>query len=134
MHFYSRTGTPTDNPRIERSFLTDEQEFYKRGNLYHGFTKQQKALRNWEYTYNYIRPHQALGYLTPIEFYRLWKQDPSKAYKIKDQWQVYLNKQRKRLAGSRQMKKKEQIEKLMKFIDAKLQENSKLNFKKLIKN
>ena len=26
------------------------------------------ALRDWETTYNTIRPHQALGYLTPAEY------------------------------------------------------------------
>ena len=47
--FYSNTGTPTDNPRVERSHLTDEREHF----------------------YNFIRPHQALGYLTPMAFYTL---------------------------------------------------------------
>ncbi|MCC6960361.1 MAG: transposase, partial [Dehalococcoidia bacterium] len=28
----------------------------------------QGHLRNWEHTYNHIRPHQALGQLTPAEF------------------------------------------------------------------
>ena len=31
--FFSRAGTPTDNPRVERSHLTDELEFYAQGNL-----------------------------------------------------------------------------------------------------
>ena len=32
-HFFSNTGTPTDNPRVERSHLTDEIEFYQKGGL-----------------------------------------------------------------------------------------------------
>ena len=28
----------------------------------------QAALRDWETVYNTIRPHQALGYLTPAEY------------------------------------------------------------------
>ena len=32
-----------------------------------------RQLEAWEYTYNYVRPHQALGYLTPNEYYRQWK-------------------------------------------------------------
>ncbi len=32
--FYSSVGTPTDNPRAERSHLTDDKEFYQRGNTY----------------------------------------------------------------------------------------------------
>jgi len=131
IRFYSRSGTPTDNPRVERSHLTDEKEFYNRGNSYRKFEEQKQALNKWEYTYNYIRPHLALGNLTPIEFYRLWEKDPQRAHKIKDEYQKYLNKQRKRLANARKIKKKEQIEKLMEFIDAKLgqKNNQKVDLK-----
>lgn len=131
IHFYSRTGTPTDNPRVERSHLTDEKEFYSRGNSFLPFREQKEALKKWEYTYNYIRPHQALGYLTPMAFYGLWKTNPRKAYQIKDEYQAYLAKQRKRLATARRIKKKEQIENLMKFIDAKLNRKPNLNIYKL---
>lgn len=126
IQFYSRTGTPTDNPRAERSHLTDEREFYRRGNSYQTFEKQKEALAKWEYVYNHIRPNQALGYLTPMEFYQLWKESPEKAYAIKDKYQAYLAKQRKRLANSRRIKNKEQIEKLMNFIDAKLNQKQTL--------
>ena len=119
-HFHSRQGTPTDNPRVERSHLTDEVEFYKRGNIFKTFEEQKQALREWEYIYNYIRPHQALGQLTPIEFYELWKKNPQEAYKITEKYQGYLKRQAKRLANSRKMKRQDQIEKMMNFIDAKL--------------
>lgn len=119
-HFHSRPGTPTDNPRVERSHLTDEVEFYKRGNIFETFEKQEEALKEWEYTFNYTRPHQALGQLTPIEFHKLWKKNPEKAYEITEKWQGYLKKQAKRLANSRKMKRREQIDKMMNFIDAKL--------------
>lgn len=131
VHFYSRTGTPTDNPRVERSHLTDEREFYSRGNSFLPYEEQEGALKEWEHTYNYIRPHQALGDLTPMEFYKLWKDNPEKAYEIKDRYQVYLAKQRKRLATSRRIKRKEQVEKLMQFIDAKLTKKVDLNIYKL---
>lgn len=123
-HFFSRSGTPTDNPRVERSHLTDKLEFYAQGNLYRNFNDQVKALAAWEQTYNSIRPHQALGYLTPREFYELWRENPKEAYRIKDQYQSYLKRQGRRLAKSRQMKNKEQIENLMKFIDKKLSESN----------
>ncbi|MFH1233716.1 MAG: integrase core domain-containing protein [Patescibacteria group bacterium] len=126
VHFYSRISTPTDNPRVERSHLTDEKEFYNRGLNGQTFEKQKEALKNWEYTYNFLRPHQALGYLTPMKFYELWKEDPEKAYQIKNKYQAYLAKQRQRLANSRRIKKKGQIEKLMQFIDAKLKPESTL--------
>lgn len=129
-HFYSGVGTPTDNPRVERSHLTDDQEFYHQGNIKQTFDAQQEALRKWEYTYNHVRPHQALGYLTPMEFYRVWKQNRKKAYRIKNHYQQYLIRQRKRLATARRIKKKEQIDALMQFIDAKLSLKNNLYEKK----
>ena len=131
VHFYSRTGTPTDNPRVERSHLTDEREFYCRGNSYQSYERQREGIKRWEYIYNFVRPHRALGFLTPMEFYEVWKKDPKEAYRIKDEYQGYLVKQRKRLASARRIKKKEQIENLMKFISAKLNQKSNLNAYKL---
>ena len=119
-HFYSNRSTPTDNPRVERSHLTDDLEFYLKGNLFNDLQQQKEATRRWEYFYNFKRPHQALAYLTPMEFYALWKKNPEKAYAITAKWQEYLKKQRLRLAKARRIKKKEQIETLMKFIDTKL--------------
>lgn len=128
--FYSSVGTPTDNPRVERSHLSDDKEFYERGNIYETFQEQRKALKQWEYVYNYKRPHQALGQLTPIEFHQLWKRNPKEAYLITERYQVYLARQRKRLANARRMKKREQIEALMKFIDAKLKQKVDLRQEK----
>jgi hypothetical protein len=131
LQFYSRPGTPTDNPRVERSHLTDEVEFYSRANIYNTFDNQREALKEWEHNYNFKRPHQALGYLTPMAFYRLWKKNPEEAHRIMDKWQIYLKKQRIRLAQSRKFKKKEQIEVLMTFIDSKLEQKTSLNEAKL---
>ena len=122
--FFSRSGTPTDNPRVERSHLTDELEFYAQGNLCKNFNDQVGVISEWEHTYNFVRPHQALGYLTPMEFYELWQSDPEEAYRIKNKYSAYLKKQSRRLAKSRKMKNKEQIENLMKFIDKKLSKSN----------
>lgn len=130
-HFYSNAGTPTDNPRVERSHLTDDLEFYERGNVYKDFKEQKEALSRWEFIYNFKRPHQALGYLTPMKFYELWKENPKKAHQITDKWRSYLRKQSKRLAESRRIKRRDQIENLMKFIDAKLNKNKDLENAKL---
>lgn len=119
-HFYSNTGTPTDNPRVERSHLTDEQEFLNKGNIFNTIEEQKNAEEKWEQVYNFKRPNQALGYLTPMEFYELWKKDPESAYSIKNKYQTYLLKQRIRIAKARRIKRKEQIEALMKFINNKL--------------
>lgn len=130
-HFYSNSGTPTDNPRVERSFLSDDLEFYNRGNLYQDFSQQKQSLRKQEEVWNWLRPHQALGYLSPLKFYQLWKENPEKAFQLVEKWQGYLRKQRKRQAQSRKIKRKEQIEALMNFIDAKLNKNKGLNEAKL---
>jgi transposase InsO family protein len=120
VHFHSRSGTPTDNPRVERSHLTDEVEFYQHGNICKTFEKQLEENAEHEYRYNYIRPHQALANLTPMAFYELWKVNPDKAYEIVEKWQNYLKKQSKRLANSRKMKNRKKIAKLMNQIDKKL--------------
>ena len=31
-----------------------------------------EVLNEWNYVYNYVRPHQGQGYLTPMEFLNLW--------------------------------------------------------------
>ncbi|PYT63120.1 MAG: hypothetical protein DMG35_05115, partial [Acidobacteria bacterium] len=36
-------------------------------------------LRHWEHTYNCVRPHQSLAYLTPLEFVTRWKLHRRKA-------------------------------------------------------
>lgn len=130
LHFFSNVGTPTDNPRVERSHLTDDKEFYRKGNSFLPFEKQEGQLIKWEHQYNYERPHQALGYLTPMEFYQLWKNNPDEAQTIARKWQNYLARQRKRLYSARRMKRKEQIENLMQFIDAKLNKKVELKIAK----
>ena len=129
-HFNSNKGTPTDNPRVERSHLTDDVEFYLKGGLKQTFEEQVVANAEWEHFYNWKRPHQALGYLTPIAFHELWKVDKEKAYGIVETYQKYLKKQSLRLASARRIKKKEQVEKLMEFIDVKI--NEKVGIKRAI--
>ena len=127
-HFYSNAGTPTDNPRVERSHLTDELEFYQKGGFKKTFEEQKAATAEWEYFYNFVRPHQALGYLTPMGFYELWKTNEEEAFAVVKKYQGYLAKQRRRLAGARRIKKTEQVQKLMEFIDVKL--NQKVGLKR----
>jgi transposase InsO family protein len=31
-----------------------------------------RELRNWEKTYNTVRPHRSIGYLTPLQFLQQW--------------------------------------------------------------
>ena len=112
-------------------FLSDDLEFYKRGGLFKDFQQQRKALREQDDIWNSKRTHQALGYLSPMRFYQLWKEDPKEAYQIVEKWQDYLRRQRIGEAQSRRIKKREQIEALMNFIDAKLNKNKGLKEVKL---
>lgn len=130
IHFESRPGTPTDNPRVERSHKTDDVEFYQQGNIYRKFEDQQQALKDWEWEYNYFRPHQALGYLTPIEFKELYNTNREAAYKIVETYKAYLKKNSERLKKSRQIKGRKKVDQLMQFIDAKLK---KINAKNMLK-
>lgn len=60
--------SPKLNGCVERAQRTHTEEFYE---LYDGsveITTLNQALQQWERVYNNIRPHQALGYLTPIQF------------------------------------------------------------------
>jgi len=60
--------SPKLNGHVERAQRTHTEEFYE---CYDGdlaLSALRPALRAWEDTYNHVRPHQALGYLTPAEF------------------------------------------------------------------
>ena len=59
-------NSPKLNGRVERSHRTHEEEFY---DCYEGdltLAALRPALRAWEDIYNRVRPHQALGYQTPL--------------------------------------------------------------------
>ncbi len=60
--------SPKLNGHVEMAQRTHTEEFYEvyDGDLDMGPLNQ--ALRNWEEVYNTVRPHQSLGYLTPLQF------------------------------------------------------------------
>ncbi len=63
---------PPRSPRlhgtVERANRTHTEEFYEVTTAEPNLAAFQAELRIWEHTYNHVRPHQALGYLTPAEF------------------------------------------------------------------
>ena len=60
--------SPKLNGCVERTNRTYRDEFYECSTADPTVADLGRALRRWETTYNTVRPHQALGYLTPAEF------------------------------------------------------------------
>jgi putative transposase len=60
--------SPKLNGRVERAHRTHLDEFYAVIPDSAQLEKLNIALYKWERVYNQIRPHQALGYLTPAEY------------------------------------------------------------------
>lgn len=64
---FIRPGRPTDNAFIERFNSTVRREVL--GRIEFKTMKQvQRALDDWRLTYNYARPHQSLGNLSPLQY------------------------------------------------------------------
>jgi transposase InsO family protein len=67
-HYFSRNHTPKDNSTNERFNRTLKEEFLRQGNFYLNLQKFNQVLTEWLVEYNFQRPHQALGYIPPINF------------------------------------------------------------------
>jgi putative transposase len=67
--------SPKLNGHVERSNRTHREEFYEVYDVDLDLEEHNRQLAQWEHTYNYIRPHQSLDYLTPYQYYRQWKRD-----------------------------------------------------------
>lgn len=72
-HYFIEARHPKQNTYVETSHLADKNEFYSQGNIGYNLETMQKKLEVWEYTWNYIRPHEALNYLTPEEYLNKWQ-------------------------------------------------------------
>ena len=48
------------------------EEFYELKTIGHTMEEHNRQLERWGYTYNYVRPQQALDYLTPAEYHEFW--------------------------------------------------------------
>ena len=60
--------SPKLNGRVERANRTHTEEFYEINACSLPITQLNRELEAWERTYNTVRSHQALGYLTPQQF------------------------------------------------------------------
>ena len=68
-HVYIKKASPHLNGKVERSHLTDQQEFYQLLE-YKGDIDIRKKLRQWEIFYNCHRPNGALNGKIPYEVLR----------------------------------------------------------------
>jgi putative transposase len=60
--------SPKLNGGVERAHRTHVEEFYEITNSCFEVAELTSELLEWERIYNTVRPHQALGYLTPLRF------------------------------------------------------------------
>ena len=66
--------SPKLNGRVERAHRTHTEEFYEVTDSSFELPELRVELSDWQRVYNTVRPHQALGYLTPLQFLEQWKQ------------------------------------------------------------
>ena len=60
--------SPKLNGGVERAHRTHTEEFYEITDSTFELIELRKELLQWEIVYNSVRPHQALGYLTPLKY------------------------------------------------------------------
>lgn len=60
--------SPKLNGGVERAHRTHTEEFYEVTDSSFDLAEIRSELLEWEHIYNTVRPHQALGYLTPLGF------------------------------------------------------------------
>lgn len=71
--------SPKLNGSVERAQRTHTEEFYECSSAPFTVAAMGAALRAWEHVYNTVRPHQALAYLTPLQFWQAYQRDPDAA-------------------------------------------------------
>lgn len=73
-HYFIYPRTPKQNTYVENSHGSDKNEFYQQGNVCSDIAVMQTKLEQWQNIWNEIRPHEALNYLTPKEYFLKWQQ------------------------------------------------------------
>ena len=72
-HYFSHPNCPKENAHVERKIQTTKYELWAFKEA-HSVPGLNKLVDEWNHTYNHVRPHQSLGYLTPMEFLSQWKE------------------------------------------------------------
>ena len=68
-------GSPKLNGGVERAHRTHTEEFYEVTESSFDLTKLRDELLEWGQVSNTIRPHQALGYMTPLKLLEQWEKN-----------------------------------------------------------
>jgi len=71
-------NSPKLNGHVERAHLTHTEEFYEVTDSSFNIAELDSDLLAWEHIYNTVRPHQALNYLTPLEFLQCYNKNHGK--------------------------------------------------------
>jgi putative transposase len=66
--------SPKLNGGVERAHRTHTEEFYEVTESSFELSELREELLEWEQVYNTVRPHQALGYVTPLKFLQQQKE------------------------------------------------------------
>lgn len=72
-HYFIYPRHPKQNSYVEISQKADKYEFYQQGNVCSSLDVMKKRIKKQQHTWNEIRPHQALNYLTPNEYLEKWR-------------------------------------------------------------
>ncbi len=67
-HYFIYPRTPKQNSYVEISQGADKREFYQQGNVCSILPVMQRKIKEWEDIWNNVRPHEALGQMTPSEY------------------------------------------------------------------
>lgn len=69
-HYFIYPRQPKQNSYVEISHGADAREFYRQGNVCSILPVMQEKIKEWERIWNNVRPHEALGQLTPREYFQ----------------------------------------------------------------
>lgn len=72
-HYFIQPRSPKQNSYVEISHEADEREFYSLGHHHILFPVMRRELKEWQKTWNEVRPHAALNDLTPKEYFERWQ-------------------------------------------------------------
>lgn len=70
-HYFIYPRTPKQNSYVERSHRSDKREFYQQCNACSILSAMERKIKERQDIWNNTRPHEALGQLTPSEYF--WK-------------------------------------------------------------